>query len=275
MNLSLTNATLCPTDVWLKTPSIICMGTYTVNFLVGFPLNCYIIKLYLTRGRGLDVSVLFALSQSVAELIFSTAAPLPILCYVSDKLCFLNLIGFLVGSCMSARPLFQCCICVERYLAVVHPVTFLKYKPMRYRLTCAVVVWMHAIACGIIYVFYFPNMPHWIFGIMYIVILITDIFCCVSILKALCQPRPGMGQMEGVAMNAAKKKAFQLVSINLLTFLMQITPSATIFGLQPSLCQFTFDVAVSSNFITNIFAGFVQPVFFLHQAGKLTCRRCS
>ncbi|XP_046731182.1 uncharacterized protein LOC124402280 isoform X4 [Silurus meridionalis] len=36
-----------------------------------------------------------------------------------------------------SRPLFQCCVCVERYVAVIHPVIFLKYKPLRYRITCA------------------------------------------------------------------------------------------------------------------------------------------
>ncbi len=33
-------------------------------------------------------------------------------------------------------------MCVECYLAVVHPVTFLKYKPLRYRVICCTVVWI-------------------------------------------------------------------------------------------------------------------------------------
>ncbi|KAJ8000841.1 hypothetical protein DPEC_G00184580 [Dallia pectoralis] len=31
------------------------------------------------------------------------------------------------------RPVFQTCICVERYMAVVQPVAFIKYKLKRYR----------------------------------------------------------------------------------------------------------------------------------------------
>ncbi len=44
---------------------------------------------------------------------------------------------FLFGFAMTGHPLFQCLICVERYLAVVHPVTFLKFKPLRYRVICS------------------------------------------------------------------------------------------------------------------------------------------
>ncbi len=38
---------------------------------------------------------------------------------------------------MTGRPLFQCLISVERYLAAVHAVTFLKYKPLRYKVACS------------------------------------------------------------------------------------------------------------------------------------------
>lgn len=37
---------------------------------------------------------------------------------------------FCKGFILTGRPLFQCCICVECYLAVVYPVTFLKYNPL-------------------------------------------------------------------------------------------------------------------------------------------------
>ncbi|CAL8404494.1 unnamed protein product [Boreogadus saida] len=39
------------------------------------------------------------------------------------------------------RPLFQCCICLERYLAVVHPLTFIRFKPLRFRVFCSGLMW--------------------------------------------------------------------------------------------------------------------------------------
>ncbi|CAL8276660.1 unnamed protein product [Boreogadus saida] len=35
------------------------------------------------------------------------------------------------------RALFQCGICVERYLAVVQPLTFIRFKPLRFRVVCS------------------------------------------------------------------------------------------------------------------------------------------
>ncbi|KAG1932888.1 hypothetical protein F2P79_020881, partial [Pimephales promelas] len=67
----------------------------SINLLFGFPTHCYIIWLIIT-GTGSGVaSEFFILNLSVCLSI-------------------------------TGRPVFQCLICVERYLAVVQPVTFLK-----------------------------------------------------------------------------------------------------------------------------------------------------
>lgn len=38
--------------------------------------------------------------------------------------------------------LFQWRICGERYLVVVHPVVFLKYRILRYRVACVIIAWL-------------------------------------------------------------------------------------------------------------------------------------
>jgi len=68
-------------------------------------------------------------------------------------------VGFLDGLGITGRPLFQCLMCVERYLAVVHPVIFLKFKPLRYRVISSVIVWMASFgSSGII--IYLPSSAH-------------------------------------------------------------------------------------------------------------------
>ncbi len=73
---------------------------------------------------------------------------------------------FVDGIALTCRPVFQCLISVERYLAVVHPVTFLKFKPLRYRVICSVIVWVASFVFGgiiIVAVFLFLRNFNYIF----------------------------------------------------------------------------------------------------------------
>ncbi|KAL1253304.1 hypothetical protein QQF64_017997 [Cirrhinus molitorella] len=93
----------------------------------------------------------------------------------------LNLSVCEIGLVFTGRPLFQCLICVERYLAVVHPVTFLKYKPLRYRFLLA---------------------------------LSIQLFCLVAVLRALKQSGPGERRRERMEENPMKRRAFHLILIS-------------------------------------------------------------
>ncbi len=46
---------------------------------------------------------------------------------------------FLIGLCWTFRPLLQIFMCVEHYLAVIHPVIFLRYKGIQYRIALVAV----------------------------------------------------------------------------------------------------------------------------------------
>ncbi|XP_036425359.1 G-protein coupled receptor 4-like [Colossoma macropomum] len=262
-------------DSRLMNAAIGCIVTIQIiNFSVGLPLNCYIIKLLLSKGGGVDVSVVFVLNHTAAEIIYCLVAPLYIVCIISLELCVGPLLGLWIGTCMPARYLFQCWVCVERYMAVIHPVTFLRFKPIRYRVACAAVAWIWALAMGTTSMCTFPLLPYTAFGVLYLIIFLLDSFCCVMILKGLLRPGPGDREREDREMNAAKKKAFKVVCMNLLTFLIQTIPIVFSFGLQDILLPDHFHLAVAIGMTINIAAGFVHPIFVLHKAGKLSFIKC-
>ena len=150
MNVSEVNERSTPPTIFLIEPGVqgvhvahfvpILTASYAINIILGLPTNVYILWLILTGAGGTMASEFFSLNLTLSEIIFClfNAFSMSDLYIQSD---FVNKAShFSFGFVFSGRPLFQCCICLERYLAVVHPVVFLKYKPLRYRVGCCSVV---------------------------------------------------------------------------------------------------------------------------------------
>ncbi|KAK2865893.1 hypothetical protein Q7C36_001949 [Tachysurus vachellii] len=129
---------LDPVILGLSLPIV--MASENINFCVGLPLNnCVLV--FLTRAGARDRSLIFTLSQIASVILFAVLAPLFVLCHVNfEKLCFYHPVLFITGTCMTSRLLLQCCVSIERYMAVIHPITFLKYKAMRYCVAVSVLI---------------------------------------------------------------------------------------------------------------------------------------
>ena len=127
---------------YLEHDAAVTTACYAVKLILSLPTNGYVLCLMLTGARGTMASEFFALNLAVSEILYCLCAVfvfvyihLPIPPILAIAACFS---GFM---CLG-RPLFQCCICFERYLAVVHPVFFLKYRPLRYKVGCSGLVWL-------------------------------------------------------------------------------------------------------------------------------------
>ncbi|XP_056301836.1 uracil nucleotide/cysteinyl leukotriene receptor-like [Danio aesculapii] len=249
---------------------------YGINFLFGFPTHSYVVWLIITGTQSGVASEFFNLNLSVCEIGVCLSCFLFILggCFAFSHLGTLT--WFLLGLIVTGRPLFQCLMCVERYLAVVHPVTFLKCKPLRYRVICCVIVWIIILSsclCSMLGVILRFNFVYtWFLFPQFVLFLSIQLFCLVAVLRALKQSGPGERAREKEE-NHMKRRAFHLILITSLTMCVIYFPFI-IFGLTVILLQQFMGGFFSFGFTCYMLGGFVQPVLYMHRAGKLFCLCC-
>ncbi|CAL9694321.1 unnamed protein product [Knipowitschia caucasica] len=172
---------------------------------------------------------------------------------------------------------FQILTCLERYMAVVHPVTYyLSLKSQTWttirNLTC-VFVWgvsiIQSCMMGVIesVIGYFT---YCLIGIS--VSFIIVVFCNVCVLHKLLRPRPG----DGVKDSVSKQKAFYTIAVITGALLLKFGGGVLCVTLYLSY----FDEYNSDSscvlFVSEIWftlpSTLVLPILYLHRNGKLQCK---
>ncbi len=242
---------------------------YSIN-LFSFPMPCYVIWLIIGTRSGIALEF-FNLNLSVCEIGICLNSLFFILSRWFSCLEILDL--FLLGFTFTGRPLFQCLMCVERYLAVVHPVTFLKYKPLRYRVICCTVAWIINLGSCLVCMYNLDsdnNHAHaWFLTVELTLVISIQLFCLVAVLRALKQSGPGERGRERKVNNPMKRRALFLILITTVTMFILFFP----FVITTLFIIVTADSSPPvwfTGLTCSILAGFVQPLLYLHRTGKLS-----
>lgn len=177
----------------------------------------------------------------------------------------------------TAHLLFHTLTCVERHLAVVHPVTYLGLRTTygtRIRNFTVAFVWLLCFAA--IYLMYIS------FSMVIIIVsycfvptaLIIMFYCSISILCTLIHPKPGEG-VGGVRQRAdpIKLRAFCTITLILGVLLCRFGGNLLVAVLLTSVK--TGDMERCSVLMPDLIfsppCSLVLPLLFLHKTGKLKC----
>ncbi len=266
MNNSTVNFTTSVDSSIIRLVDILYISMYSISFLFGLPTHSYVLWLII-RGSGSGfVSEFFILNLSVCEICNCLQS---LICIFDIFISLKHFASFLSGLAITGRPLFQCLICVERYLAVVHPVTFLKYKPLRYRVICCTAAWLiiigSCLCCTFILISFSMVQYVWFISIQFLLFFFTQLFCLVAVLRALKQSGPGEKKREEE--NHTKRRAFYLILITTVITIIQYSPF-TVTGFFVILTQKSFLDVWCPAFVCYVLAGFVQPIYYLQRARK-------
>lgn len=153
-------------------------------------------------------------------------------------------------------PLFLSCICLDRYMAVLHPITFTVLKDQRTVLTAAtwlvVLVYAAAKCVGDI-----PNFEK-VFTVLILAAFAFMAFCNVSILWALARS----GNRDD--MHPVKKRAFKMVLIIQAIIVFNYFPPVALFPFRAYFTEDVFRCYIHYlAFGLMDFSSSIQPVLYL------------
>ena len=176
------------------------------------------------------------------------------------------------------QSLFHSLTCVERYLAVVHPVTYMHLREARgvmIRNSSIAFVWLMCFGWIGLTALYMPEFPSIPLLFMSGVCVIVVLFCCVSVLHILNHPGPGEvgGKKEHV--DQSKQRAFHMLVAIAGALLLRFVGLFICFGFVylvsgniKYLC-WVMDLGI----ILTVPSSLVLPLLYLHRARKLACCR--
>lgn len=207
-------------------------------------------------------NILFTDIISILLTLFS----IPILLSSSSSIIDFKVVYFFYNIYLSSYPQFQFGLCFERYMAVVHPVTYLKYRVMRYKLIWLVLVWaMAVVICVINFIFFNP----YLLLLILMLIVCMETFFSFSILKVLKCSSPG--DRRRTQENNLKKRAFIIVVLLQIKLLFNYLPYILICTFRNAFSDYIFNCYIFNISINFCNVGhFFQAFLYLQRVGKLS-----
>lgn len=171
---------------------------------------------------------------------------------------------------------FHLLACVERYLAVVHPVTYLKLKKRHWILTRNVIIcWAWLISFGI-NLLLFQEKSVSVSAVLVcalVSICAVVLFFSISALIVLIRSRPGHRSGRRELLEKSKRRPFYTILSIMAALLFRLGGyilAISAFGLAQLDINAVCGILLSVSWFC-LPSGLVLPLLFLHSAGKLTC----
>lgn len=249
-------------------PHPINLVTMAANIVFSLPSNSYIVCLIASGPKGKLLREFFQLNLSIFEVFYSTIC----ICYFSKFFISTFLPNGLFNSLIWAgRPLLQCCICLEHFVAVVYPVSYLRYRTLQVKAAVAVAAWTIIFLFIVFYVL-FNKFKDWVLAVGCIAFMSVMLFCYVCVFAALKKPRPGEGR--GERDRSVKTRAIYFITTILVSFSLGYVMWITTIVLNKKFTWFVHKrpIRKTCNLIISM-CGLVQPVMYLQRRQKCFCRR--
>ena len=148
-----------------------------------------------------------------------------------------------------------------------HHVIFYRFKPLRFRVVCSGLMWF-AISVNLASIWMADYSIIFIATLLaFFMTLPVIVFCCLSVLWSLKQPGPV--ETERTEGNNMKRRAFNIISLNLGIILVTYFPSLVVLSSYTTLSWDIFLYLSYPAMYLTLLGGIAQPLLYLQRAGKL------
>lgn len=246
---------------------------YTVkvfNLALGFPTNILVMWHITTRKSEGSTSDVFIFNLAALDGFFCLMTPVELLnrLYL-DHWGVWYLQRFAYGM-KDMAPLFLTCICLDRYIAVVHPIVFINSRDNRMRTGISAFVWalllVYALTKSILGVLSVTE----VFSGLIVSAFFIMVFCNLSIIWVLRRSVAGKEVMHPV-----KKKAFKMVVILLAIIVVNYLPPV---ALMPFASTYTF-VQLNCQISVSVFSimdlsSTIELILYISKMDRLNSYSC-
>ncbi len=256
-----------------------------VNIVLLLPLSIFVLNLGFQRWRQ-QRSVSSAPTMSLSDFVTYNMAVMDLIgvsgytisiCGGYANLPVMMSVGFYIGAFpWCGQMSFPILSCMERYLAVVHPITYLRLRQVggvRIRNISTGIVWLECFS-GVGFCVLLFNYPEYSLipsASLMAFVLIAVIFCSLSILYVLIRPRPGEVGGHRVRVHQSKQRAFHTIIIITGVLLLRFGGNlvCNVMSSSPTVSYSAQCVVKAAAGWFNLPSSLVLPLLFLHRAGKL------
>ncbi|XP_036938083.1 G-protein coupled receptor 42-like [Acanthopagrus latus] len=245
--------------------------------LVGCPACVAVLWELLRRHRAgtpFTPNDVFMLNLTFMDLVFLVFVPFGLCNFLLWHITSVQMLSnFLYALNLVGRPLLTACICLDCYLAVVHPMTYRTRKSLTPRLLMAAAVWIVTAVQGSVSIV-IAELSHSAWAMfVYIIALPVIIICDVSILWTLKNSLRAGGDLH-----PKKKRALQIITNSMVMTVTSYIP--------PMLAYIIGDLIISDDDVYECYLAIpvlttptagsaIMPLLYLGNLGRLKSPCCS
>ncbi|KAJ8001658.1 hypothetical protein DPEC_G00171750 [Dallia pectoralis] len=227
------------------------------NLAIGTPCNILVLKQIASRKSDSSTSDIFIFNLAILDAYFCLMGPIDIFNRLFLKQEVVWYFQRFAYGLKDTAPLFLVCICLDRYVAVVHPVLFTGIRDNRIRMGFSALTW--GLILGYALTKSFLGVSYDIFSGLILFCFALMIYCNLSIIWVLRRSVAGKEVMHPV-----KKKAFKMVLAILGVIIVNYLPSVALvpFYSYYTVVQFQCQVIISVFSILDLSSS-IEPLLYI------------